>query len=80
MVSHDHWNLGCPQQGMRKWTDEMQSKTGLSHLCFRFNFYCLLLETPGTVTNKHLLYFGKHHPKIEVNNKCSLSQIFAFNL
>lgn len=60
MVSHDHWNLGCPKEGMRKWSDKMQSITpGPLQLCFRFNFYCLLLEAPEVAANKHLLYFGK---------------------
>lgn len=80
MVSHDHWNLGCPKQCRRKWNDEMPNKTGLSQLRVKFHFYCLLLETPRKVANKHLLYFGKHHPKIETSNTCSLSQIFAFNI
>lgn len=43
------------------------------------SFYCLFLQAQGTDADKYLWYFGKHYPKMEVNNRFP-NLIFSFNL
>lgn len=71
-------NPGHPKQGRVEWWNAKQNSWAFTAEVY-VSFYCLLLEAVGTVAIKYLWYFGKQHPKMEVNNIYSLSQSFPLS-